>query len=55
MNLFAVAWLAVAALAVLKLAGLAAISWWTVFAPILLAIVVFIVVLTLMFIWMWNK
>lgn len=55
MNLFVIAWLATAALAVLKLAGIAAIGWWTVFSPVIVAGIVFLTILTIMFIWMWNR
>jgi hypothetical protein len=58
MNLFTLSLLATAALAVLKLAGFAAIGWWTVFLPVIFTGIAFLLLLILTgmwAIWMWNK
>lgn len=49
MNLFIIAWVASAALLVLKLSGFAAIGWFTVFLPVISLYTLLVVVLLFFF------
>lgn len=55
MMLFTIAWIATAVLAILKLAGIAAIGWWIVFTPILALGAVFLGLLLIAFIILVNQ